>query len=120
MGVGNNIKGRGAKSTMGIHNLNLRNNELSKMWTDWFEPVLNTQTPLPPPPQKKNSFQLFYLPLFNSETKKKLFFGRKILGEGVIPQPQKQKAIPLQAWTGPEGPRRLRLPDFKTIDALRW
>jgi hypothetical protein len=28
----------------------------------------------------------------------------------------KGKAIPLQAWTGPEGFRRLRLPDFKTID----
>jgi len=27
----------------------------------------------------------------------------------------KCKAIPLQAWTGPEGSRRLRLPDFKTI-----
>jgi hypothetical protein len=26
----------------------------------------------------------------------------------------KGKAIPLQAWTGPEGYRRLRLPDFKT------
>ena len=25
------------------------------------------------------------------------------------------KAIPLQAWTGPQGTRRLRLPDFKTI-----
>jgi hypothetical protein len=25
-------------------------------------------------------------------------------------------AIPLQALTGPEGSRRLRLPDFKTID----
>ena len=25
------------------------------------------------------------------------------------------KAIPLQAWTGPEGSRRFRLPDFKTI-----
>jgi len=25
------------------------------------------------------------------------------------------KAIPLQAWTGPEGSRRLRLPDLKTI-----
>jgi hypothetical protein len=25
------------------------------------------------------------------------------------------KAIPLQAWTGPEGSRRMRLPDFKTI-----
>jgi len=27
----------------------------------------------------------------------------------------KAKAISLQAWTGPEGSRRLRLPDFKTI-----
>jgi hypothetical protein len=26
-----------------------------------------------------------------------------------------KKAIPLQGWTGPEGYRRLRLPDFKTI-----
>jgi len=28
---------------------------------------------------------------------------------------QKGKANPLQAWTGPEGSRRLRLPEFKTI-----
>ena len=28
----------------------------------------------------------------------------------------KGKAISLQAWTGSEGSRRLRLPDFKTID----
>jgi hypothetical protein len=27
----------------------------------------------------------------------------------------KGKTIPLQAWTGPEGSRRLRLPDFKII-----
>ena len=25
------------------------------------------------------------------------------------------KAMPLQAWTGPEGSRRLKLPDFNTI-----
>jgi hypothetical protein len=25
------------------------------------------------------------------------------------------KAVPLQAWTGPEGSRRLRLPDFMTF-----
>jgi len=30
------------------------------------------------------------------------------------------KAIPLHAWTGPEGSRRLRLPDFKTISIWRW
>jgi len=27
----------------------------------------------------------------------------------------KGKAILLQVWTGPEGSRRLKLPDFKTI-----
>ena len=27
----------------------------------------------------------------------------------------KGKAIPLEAWTGPEGSRSLRFPDFKTI-----
>jgi len=32
----------------------------------------------------------------------------------------KGKAIPLQAWTGPEGSRRLQLPDFKTIGTWRW
>jgi hypothetical protein len=29
---------------------------------------------------------------------------------------KKGKAIPLQAWTGPQGSRRVRLPDFKTIN----
>jgi hypothetical protein len=28
---------------------------------------------------------------------------------------EKGKEIPLQIWTSPEGSRRLRLPDFKTI-----
>jgi len=32
----------------------------------------------------------------------------------------KGKAIPVQAWAGPEGSRRLRLPDFKTIGTRRW
>ena len=27
----------------------------------------------------------------------------------------KGKVIPLQAWTEPEGSRRIRLPDFKTV-----
>jgi len=33
----------------------------------------------------------------------------------VLKDKGKGNAIPLQAWTGPEGSRRLRLPDFKTI-----
>jgi hypothetical protein len=32
----------------------------------------------------------------------------------------KGKAIPLQAWTGPEGSWKLWLPDFKTIGTWRW
>ena len=30
------------------------------------------------------------------------------------------KAIPLQAWTSPEGSRRLRIPDFKTVGTWKW
>ena len=33
-------------------------------------------------------------------------------GKGKCKGKGKGKAIPLQAWTGPEGSRRLRLPDF--------
>jgi len=32
----------------------------------------------------------------------------------------KGKAIPWQAWIGPEGSRRLRLPDFMTISTQKW
>ena len=32
----------------------------------------------------------------------------------------KGKAIPLQTWTSPEGSRRLRLPDLKTVGTWRW
>jgi hypothetical protein len=41
-----------------------------------------------------------------------------ILPSRLIPYAEeiiKGKAIPLQAWTCPEGSRRFRLPDFKTI-----
>jgi hypothetical protein len=32
----------------------------------------------------------------------------------------KGKSIPLQAFAGPEGSRRLRVPDFKTVGTWRW
>jgi len=38
------------------------------------------------------------------------------LDEGPTRERGKGKAISLQAWTGPKVSRRLRLPDFKTID----
>jgi len=48
---------------------------------------------------------------FNTKHLKKIYF--KSIGK-------KGKAIPLQAWTGPEGSRRLRFPNFKTIGTWRW
>jgi len=42
--------------------------------------------------------------------------GRKFVSYYVVLNSEKTvKAIPLQAWAGPEGSRRVRLPDFKTI-----
>jgi len=32
----------------------------------------------------------------------------------------KDKATPVQAWTGPEGSRRLWLQDFKRVSKWRW
>jgi hypothetical protein len=45
------------------------------------------------------------------------FFGLNTVHATVIStiKYRKGKAIPLQAWTSPEGSRSLRLPDFKTI-----
>jgi hypothetical protein len=40
---------------------------------------------------------------------------RTSINEIKIIKIRKNKTIPLQDWTGPEGSRRLRLPDFKTV-----
>jgi len=40
--------------------------------------------------------------------------------EGTLLVSLNGKAVPLQAWTEPEGSRRLRLPDFMTISTRRW
>jgi hypothetical protein len=46
-----------------------------------------------------------------------LFFGLDMFRAPIFPSSGgKGKAIPLQALTGPEGSRRLRIPDFKKID----
>jgi len=34
--------------------------------------------------------------------------------EGKVKKKGKGKAVPLQAWSGPEGSRKLRFPDFRT------
>jgi hypothetical protein len=41
-------------------------------------------------------------------------------GKGKVNSISKGKVTPLQAWTGPEGSERLRLPDFKTVGTWRW
>jgi len=38
-----------------------------------------------------------------------IYIGQLLKGKG------KGKSVPLQAWTGPEGSRRLKLPDFKIM-----
>jgi hypothetical protein len=38
-----------------------------------------------------------------------------VVGKNTVYLLIKAKAIPLQAWTDPEGSRRFRFPDFKTI-----
>jgi hypothetical protein len=43
------------------------------------------------------------------------FTAKHLLQDGSPNYMCKGKAIPLQAWTGPEGSRRLRFPDFMTI-----
>ena len=40
---------------------------------------------------------------------------KKETGLSTLPRKGKSKAIQLQAWTGPEGSRRLRHPDIKTM-----
>jgi hypothetical protein len=48
-------------------------------------------------------------------TVRTIFCIKKNSGHASYQTKGKGKAIPLQALTGPEGSRRLRLPDFKTI-----
>jgi hypothetical protein len=59
------------------------------------------------------SFKLLNLTRYKDQCTLRVVFLKKI-DDG------KGKAIPLQAWTGSEGSKRLRLPDFKTINTLKW
>jgi len=45
--------------------------------------------------------------------------GITFLAEQTQASKAKGKAIPVQAWTGPEGSTRLSLPHFKTIGTCR-
>jgi len=60
---------------------------------------------------------LVYLDFHNSIGSFLLLISMHITKSHVqFPLQGKGEAMPLQAWSGPEGFRRLRLPDFKTID----
>jgi len=54
-----------------------------------------------PPNNKPGALLLHFLPWYKTEK------------DNI--EREKGKVIPLLSWTGPEGSRRLRLPDFKTV-----
>jgi hypothetical protein len=63
------------------------------------------------PIQKRLLYYFSYIPT----QKQSLTFSYGNLSfEVTLSKAKEGKAIPLHAWTGPEGSRRLRLPDFKT------
>ena len=41
-------------------------------------------------------------------------YTKHIVNMKIVQQLSKGKSVPLQAWTGPEGSRKLRFPDFVT------
>jgi len=51
----------------------------------------------------------------NAPTVFKMFPYTTLRLSGLLPSGKIGRAIPVPAWTGPEGSRMLRLPDFKTI-----
>jgi len=55
-------------------------------------------------------------PIFRAEDAGNMFLGNicASLQDYGVSYSGRGKAVPLQAWTGPEGTRRLKLPDFKT------
>jgi len=67
------------------------------------------------------SFYRYHVVSVSSRLKDKWYQFKQIPSDMLlIWDKAKGKAIPLQAWTGPQGSRRLRLPDFKTIGTWRW
>jgi hypothetical protein len=73
---------------MSLKSFNMHNGEKKEMLSKKKVHVLNTLSSLYSTPQHNSAAVIMYC---------------------------KGKAIPLQAWTVPEGTRRLRLPDSKTI-----
>ena len=64
----------------------------------------------------KSDFKIMLFVFLNSEAYlQKEFFSSVLACESTVLRRSKSKVIPLQAWTGREGSRRLRLPDFKTV-----
>jgi len=61
--------------------------------------------------------------IYTEHTNKSILCGKMqsfLISDHVLCIVKKKKAIPLQTWTGPEGSRRLRLPDCKSIGTWRW
>jgi hypothetical protein len=79
-------------------------NELLIKTDDIYEQNISEPVQFVAVPYHNRKWQLFF---FVTVSKPEI--------EGYHRGKEKGKAIPLQALTGPEGSRRLRLPDFKTI-----
>jgi len=46
----------------------------------------------------------------------KCVIGREIISDKYVTEGKKGKAVPLQAWSGPQGSRKLRFPYFMTTE----
>ena len=61
-----------------------------------------------------------YVPLTMQLSGKVLQRSKCCISQNMQLQCCKGKSVPLQAWTGPEGASRLRLPNFKTVGMWGW
>jgi hypothetical protein len=76
--------------------------------------ALATHLHLAPRLKKQKSNILIPLCAFMAVYRASFTFTHEVHAAYYIPC-VKDKSIPLQSWTGPEGSRTLRLPDFKTV-----
>jgi hypothetical protein len=58
------------------------------------------------------SYPPYWRPFLHPQTEDAPCHGDRVLSQNTCHQ--KDKAVPLQAWRGPEGSRKLRFPDFMT------
>jgi hypothetical protein len=75
---------------------------------------------LSPVNDKSNTSVVFELSTFQPCAKMLVKASHPRLVQRALGAYVKGKAIPLHAWTGLEGSRRMRIPDFKTVGTCMW